>query len=221
VAVGFTTGVRDAAGQTVVRGIDAHAWPEVYLDGTWVSFEPTPEQPSGELSPPGVIGVTAVGTPNPVAPVTIPKSLPKTTLPPPVPPPPTPAAVAPSSSAWWPWAVGGGVFVVALATGVVLRRRRRRRPADELVSAWRRVDRALARRALARPPWRTPLVHTRALRAGAQGKGSDDLWKDLEWLATSLEETTYGHRPVDAELAHQARGASHRVTRALHRSVTV
>jgi transglutaminase-like putative cysteine protease len=45
VAVGFTQGVADPADPTtyVVRGENAHAWPEVYLAGVgWVSFEPTP-----------------------------------------------------------------------------------------------------------------------------------------------------------------------------------
>jgi transglutaminase-like putative cysteine protease len=49
VAVGFTYGVPDGRpdgqGRTeyVVRGRQAHAWPEVYLDGAgWVPFEPTP-----------------------------------------------------------------------------------------------------------------------------------------------------------------------------------
>jgi Domain of unknown function (DUF4129)/Transglutaminase-like superfamily len=45
VAVGFTPGDRDAAdpNRYVVRGENAHAWPEVFIPGSgWVSFEPTP-----------------------------------------------------------------------------------------------------------------------------------------------------------------------------------
>lgn len=44
VAVGFTPGQLDpATGRFVVRGINAHAWPEVYIEGSgWVAFEPTP-----------------------------------------------------------------------------------------------------------------------------------------------------------------------------------
>jgi transglutaminase-like putative cysteine protease len=45
VAIGFTWGYRDPEEPTLyrVRGIHAHAWPEVYFDGFgWVPFEPTP-----------------------------------------------------------------------------------------------------------------------------------------------------------------------------------
>ena len=43
VAVGFTPGTRDAGGRWHVTGKEAHAWPEVYLNGYgWVAFEPTP-----------------------------------------------------------------------------------------------------------------------------------------------------------------------------------
>ena len=44
VAVGFTPGIRDSGDPTlyIVRGIHAHAWPEVYLgEYGWVPFEPT------------------------------------------------------------------------------------------------------------------------------------------------------------------------------------
>jgi transglutaminase-like putative cysteine protease len=43
VAVGFTPGVVEADGLYHVKGLHAHAWPEVYLEGYgWVAFEPTP-----------------------------------------------------------------------------------------------------------------------------------------------------------------------------------
>ncbi|MDP1793755.1 MAG: transglutaminase-like domain-containing protein, partial [Acidimicrobiales bacterium] len=43
VAVGFTPGETDGAGNYTVRELNAHAWPEVYLGSAgWVSFEPTP-----------------------------------------------------------------------------------------------------------------------------------------------------------------------------------
>jgi len=41
VAVGFTPG-EFIDGQYVVRGEHYHAWPEVWIDGQWVYFEPTP-----------------------------------------------------------------------------------------------------------------------------------------------------------------------------------
>ncbi len=65
---GTGTGSRNPTGSEpatmVVRGIDAHSWPEVYLgqpDG-WVSFEPTPGLPGGNVIPPGVIGPTRIAT---------------------------------------------------------------------------------------------------------------------------------------------------------------
>ncbi|NOK64143.1 MAG: Transglutaminase-like enzyme, putative cysteine protease [Chloroflexi bacterium AL-W] len=43
VAVGYTTGEYDAAQRTyTVREVNAHAWPELYIDGRWMPFEPTP-----------------------------------------------------------------------------------------------------------------------------------------------------------------------------------
>jgi transglutaminase-like putative cysteine protease len=43
VAIGYATGEYDpAAGVYVVREADAHAWPELYVGGQWLPFEPTP-----------------------------------------------------------------------------------------------------------------------------------------------------------------------------------
>jgi transglutaminase-like putative cysteine protease len=44
--VGYTSGERVAQDQWVVRGLDAHAWVEVYFpDQGWVRFDPTPAAP--------------------------------------------------------------------------------------------------------------------------------------------------------------------------------
>ncbi|MCG8346637.1 MAG: DUF3488 and transglutaminase-like domain-containing protein [Chloroflexales bacterium] len=46
VAVGYATGSYDPAMQTyTIREGDAHAWTEIYLDGRWLPFEPTPIRP--------------------------------------------------------------------------------------------------------------------------------------------------------------------------------
>ena len=43
VAVGFIDGERQADGSLLIRGADAHAWPEAWFPGTgWIPFEPTP-----------------------------------------------------------------------------------------------------------------------------------------------------------------------------------
>ena len=45
VAVGYTYGTEVEPGRFVVRGKNAHAWPEVWFDGLgWVLFEPTPQR---------------------------------------------------------------------------------------------------------------------------------------------------------------------------------
>ncbi len=47
VAVGFAAGDQDADGDYIVGLHDAHAWPELYFQGTgWVAFEPTPGGPA-------------------------------------------------------------------------------------------------------------------------------------------------------------------------------
>lgn len=56
VAVGFTPGERRLDGRYEVRGLNAHAWPEVFLGGAgWVAFEPTPGR-----GMPGAEGYTGV-----------------------------------------------------------------------------------------------------------------------------------------------------------------
>jgi transglutaminase-like putative cysteine protease len=46
---GYTTGERVADDEYVVRGLDSHAWVEVYFEDTgWVRFDPTPSGPRQE-----------------------------------------------------------------------------------------------------------------------------------------------------------------------------
>lgn len=64
VSVGFLPGETspDAPNEYIVRGTDAHAWPEVYFEDLgWISFEPTPR---GETTPPGYT-IQAGGTTSP------------------------------------------------------------------------------------------------------------------------------------------------------------
>ncbi len=50
VAVGFTPGAPQDDGSWVVGTHDAHAWPELYFQGTgWVRFEPTPATRTGSV----------------------------------------------------------------------------------------------------------------------------------------------------------------------------
>jgi transglutaminase-like putative cysteine protease len=48
VAVGFVPGESVPGGLYRVRGKDAHTWPEVFIDGKWLSFEPTPSRGSAD-----------------------------------------------------------------------------------------------------------------------------------------------------------------------------
>ncbi len=49
VAMGYTPGTETAPGEWTVRSRDAHAWPELYFEGSgWVRFEPTPSGSSGQ-----------------------------------------------------------------------------------------------------------------------------------------------------------------------------
>ena len=49
VAVGFTSGTSTGLGTWAVRTSDAHAWPELYFQGSgWLRFEPTPAGSGGQ-----------------------------------------------------------------------------------------------------------------------------------------------------------------------------
>ncbi|MFE1168996.1 transglutaminaseTgpA domain-containing protein [Nocardiopsis sp. NPDC058789] len=70
VAVGYTAGQQRGDGQWSVSVGDAHAWPELYFEGSgWVRFEPTPasSQGQGTASVPEYAGGDGVpeGTPDP------------------------------------------------------------------------------------------------------------------------------------------------------------
>jgi transglutaminase-like putative cysteine protease len=209
--VGFTAGRRTGPDEVVVSGADAHAWPQVYLGSAgWVSFEPTPQELTGEVAPEGVVGPTAS---RPVVPPTGPTtSVPTTSLPTApttVPPTSIPAVVpkggshassgaaAPAASArWWVLALlGGGALVVLV---VLLQRRRRRRvspgrtPSEASLRAAHAIDRALRRAGSPRPPWQ-PLptfvdeLSTRVAVALAQRQVVDvDVIDQLDALLADL-----------------------------------
>lgn len=211
VAVGFAPG-RRIDGLTVVRGGDAHAWPEVYLDGGWVSFEPTPQLPSGELSPPGVLGPSGLGQPNPTGPSPTPSSIPTPSS---VPPTSLPNAIAhqgtgagrAGSSRSLTLGIGVVGIVVIAGVSVMLWLRRRRAPLDQVVRSWHSIDKALARRGLARPVAFTPSRYVRALSEHQTGEQAAGALGDMETVATMLRDVTYGSvelAPADAARAVRA-----------------
>jgi len=217
VAIGFTPG-RLINGVTVVRGSDAHAWPQVLIGGGWVSFEPTPQLPSGELSPPGILGPAGLGQSNPTGPgPEAHVSIPAVTAPTPTIPPstvPTPVASTTDLS------IGIlGIVLLLLATIVtsilILRRRTRRMPIDRVIAAWTDIDRALAKRGFARPVWRTPIGHIHALSGLRLSEQSRAALVDLERIATLLQNVTYGSSDVSSADFEQAVEAGRRARRAI------
>jgi transglutaminase-like putative cysteine protease len=218
VAIGFTPG-RPNDGTSVVRGRDAHAWPQVVVDGNWVSFEPTPQLPSGELSPPGVLGPTGLGRPNPTGPGTFPKvSVPK----PAVVNPTAPAATVPvpavtgrhrAGSGGW---IAAAVAVVAIGLAAVgLWLFRRRTGLDRVVGSWGAIDRALARRGLARPASSTPVGHVRALAAHRVSREAVATLGDMTLVATVLQDVTYGFAELTPDDVSRVARASRRARRAI------
>ena len=218
VAIGFTPG-RPSDGMSVIRGSDAHAWPQVVVDGTWVSFEPTPQLPSGELSPPGVLGPAGLGRPNPTGPGTFPKvSIPKPavvnpTVPAATVPVPAVARRHPTVSGGWIAAAVAAVAIGLAAVGLWLFRRRT--GLDRVVRSWRAIDRALARRGLARPASSTPVGHVRALSAHRVSPESVAALGDMTLVATVLQDVTYGFAELTPDDVARAARASRRARRAI------
>ena len=85
VAVGFTQGVLEPDGLYHVKGLHAHAWPEVYIQGVgWTYFEPTPGRGAPDTSQyTGVPEQQAAegGNPN-VATTEVPTTVPTASTPP-------------------------------------------------------------------------------------------------------------------------------------------
>jgi len=219
VAVGFTPG-RPDNGVTVIRGSDAHAWPQVLIGDTWVSFEPTPQLPSGELSPPGVLGPAGLGQANPTGPPTQPPvSIPVGTIPTPAPTTPLPVVpAAPVGHEGWLYGELAAALLVVAALSVAVRTRRRRSrmtPIDRLVATWGSIDRALARRGVARPVWRTPMAHVHELSCRPVGDQAHAAIEDMEVVASLLEQATYGSVDLSSDEVVRAAWAGERARKAI------
>jgi transglutaminase-like putative cysteine protease len=200
VVVGFTAGHYSGPGQVTIRGADAHAWPQVYLGprAGWVSFEPTPQQPRGELAPEGVVGPSGVNTTTPAptgsTPTTAPTPSAPLTVPTTVPTPigsngATPPTIATPQTGSGPgilgWILIGVAGVLASVLAVLLVRRRRRwspagRTPDQLaLLAQAEVKRAVRQSGLDLPLWQPLDLFFEDLSAGAQaGDGASSLIAD-------------------------------------------
>jgi transglutaminase-like putative cysteine protease len=223
VAVGFTPGEQDAEGTYHVRGLNAHAWPEVFLAGTgWVAFEPTPGRgapgaldylgiPEQQASPDDTSTATTAAPPTTAA---ADPATPSTTS--------APADVATGDVPEGdearplrrhPLVVAGLVTLLILVTmlaGVPLakavRRRRRRSAAataaDRVWVAWSEAADAVSRAGAPRWPAETLAEHAR--RAGPTAGLPDEAAEALTTLAGDAAEASYGAGPVADETADRA-----------------
>ena len=238
VAVGFTPGEPDDKGVFHVRGLNAHAWPEVYLAGSgWVAFEPTPGRGA-----PGAEAYTGVpeaqASPQQGAPATT--AVPTTAVAPDDPSTPSTTTAPGRSSAggedkragplWRHPAVMVLLGVVALTLALLLaipmakgaRRRRRRAgavtPADRVWVAWTEAADAVARAGAPRRLAETLDEH--AVRAGTGAALPSPAATALATLARDAAAASYSPAPLAEETAERARASADTVEAAVNGMAT-
>jgi transglutaminase-like putative cysteine protease len=234
VGVGYTPGEVGPDGAFHVRGLNAHAWPEVYIVGAgWVAFEPTPGRgvPGGESytgQPEQQANAGNPATATTVAPTTTQPTVPDQNQ--------TPATTAPrrdvnagSEGRKSPLPTPVLVLLVLVVLGTVLwgalvpaakrmRRDRRRTaaaaPGDRVLVAWDEAAEALAlagaRRQLAET---LPEYAQRAANATALDRLSAGL---LHELAGDASAASYSHGAIEAAVAARAVEAAARIEAELH-----
>ncbi len=221
VAVGFTPGELGTDGRFAVRGLNAHAWPEVFLANFgWVAFEPTPGRGMPRAEDYTGVPEQQASTENPTTATTLPASPPTTTIAgsdeggPTTTAAPAPAAESgggdvPIDDGPMPWLVRltlvaltavalVGTWVGALAL-LARRRRARRRAAatssnDRVLVAWTEVGEALARVGTPARPSETPIEY--AQRAAGATNVDHRLLNALAGVASAAG---YGARRIDDE----------------------
>ena len=217
VVVGFQT----HAGEYVVRGRDALAWPEVYFQGTgWVAFNPMP-QPDQRITPPE----QEIKPPEESKP-------PESSAPPQdyndeSQTPPSDAASGPAGAptgstgglpVWVFGAAGGLVAVlVALVTVLAMKRARTQRrlwqgsAADRVRGAWRETYDAM-RLARRRPPPNLTATEVAGYATRALGGHPGP---SLLALVDAINEVTFAPEAVREEVAEAAATAAQEYTAAL------
>lgn len=217
VAVGFTPGIRSSKSPDVfsVYGRQAHAWPEVYFEGTgWVPFDPTPGRgvPGGD----DYTGVVAEQDTTP--PTRAPQQdnppvrldlgsqaqangISKPTRQATQPPPPSSHSDVRSGMAVFGLVLvalllAGMVAVAALPVTVWARRRRRRRrarsPSDHVIVAW--LDACDGLTLAGAAPLATETRIEFARRAGSEVPGVRAAIDELANLATAAAFAPVDHR---------------------------
>jgi hypothetical protein len=223
VAVGFTPGTYDPdAGVWRVTTKEAHAWPELYLEGLgWVPFEPTPgrAQPSQDDGGtnallaqvrPGSARHRAAGDASspPAARVLLNGSRARDAGPPKGNLPEAPHL--PRWLATLPLVLASGLLVPPLAKGARRRARRAGRRGERVAAAWREALDRLAEVGLAPRGGETPLEF--AGRAGHTRPGTGPA---LMRLAVLMNGFAYAPRPPAAASAGHAWTAARHLVRAL------
>lgn len=232
VAVGFTPGDFDpATGVYRVKGIHAHAWPEVFIEGAgWVLFEPTPGRGA-----PGAQSYTGVeeaqDTSGGAAQIPATTEVPSDTGGTQPPPEATTTTTAPPEeevgesgglirrlSAILVIALGLalaiGLWVAAVPLARNLRRRRRRsaarNAAERVLVAWTEADESLRVARARRRPSETLVEHAR--RAG--GSVPKDAREALQRLAADATSASYSE-VVPTEVVPSAVDAAETVERSV------
>lgn len=221
VAVGFTPGELGSDGVFHVRGLNAHAWPEVYIDSYgWVAFEPTPGR--------GIPGAESyTGVPEAQAAPANPSSA--TTLAPPTTAPlangTSPRVTVPDQGSQVKTSrsrhkhsqvpvfayVALGMVALALLVwlaGVPLikRSRRSRRhaaaraPSEVVMAAWADALSTLGQAGAPRRPWETPHEYARRIDQ-----------PPLTTLADDVTTASYSATPLPDEAIPRARTAASQI----------
>jgi hypothetical protein len=220
VAVGFTPGTYDeAAGVWRVTTREAHAWPEVFLDGVgWTAFEPTPGRvlpdPNPQLRPRAALQRLAAPRPSggreaPTLSRVDPGGDAGLDAGPGGRPGGLAGAVAHARTLWSLGAAALGLAILPPAAKIRRRSGRRRARADEAVlAAWREALDRLSEVGLHRRGEETPLEFAR--RAGASRPGAAPA---MGRLAALVNVAAYS--PEAAAGGAEAWAASDNVVRAL------
>ncbi len=152
-AIGYATGEFDATSNTyLVRQADAHAWVELYIDGRWLPFEPTPIRP---------LPARGGGEPE---------------FPTPVPVAPAPAEARDTSG---PWIWAGTLALVAALSAALWWRGRPRQPRALALDIQAQLERGGARAGIPWPPGATLREYGRLLAPQAGEPPTLDEMTDL------------------------------------------
>ena len=228
-AVGFLPGERETGDTFVVRGRDAHAWPEVYFPGVgWIRFEPTPAEQSGPA--PDFASIPAVEpSPTPSAsPSTAPVFSPAPTASTRIPSPSPSAIDTPHSAGFLP--LWGAVALIAVALcgialwGVLRARKTSRAPSvSGAETAWASVRQALghdAWPASATPAEAAALTYRQLTDLGSDEREAPHAWSAVEKLAHEVSRQRYapeGASVSDEECTEWAEGIRRALTRKTQR----